>query len=123
MIKILSLSLTILVITFFTGCGKKAEPLIYHWGDYSYTATAYAMYGEKKEVLEKHLAELKKIIDESDGKKLRVAPGIYAEYGQILYETNKKTDAKTYLLLEKQVYPESTVFIDRVLLKLYGENQ
>jgi hypothetical protein len=79
------------------------------------------MQGHEKEILEKHILELEKIIVDSEEKKQRVAPGIYAEYAQLLYETNKLSDAKKYFLLEKQTYPESSIFIDRVLKKLYGE--
>ena len=78
------------------------------------------MYGEKKEVLEKHIFELEKIISESEAKEQRVAPGIYAEYAQILFETKKKEKAKKYFTLEKNTYPESTRFINRVMVKLYG---
>ncbi len=74
-----------------------------------------------KEVLEQHTAELKKIIDESETNKQKVAPGLYAEYGQILFETGKKEDAKRYFFLEKTTYPESATFIDQVVKKLYGE--
>jgi hypothetical protein len=79
------------------------------------------MKGHEKEVLEKHIIELEKIILDSETKQQRVAPGIYAEYAQLLYETNKPSEAKKYFLLEKQTYPESSIFIDRVLKKLYGD--
>lgn len=104
----------------FTGCGQQVIPTIYKWGNYVQSSSDYGMKSQEKEILEKHLAELNKIITESENEKQRVAPGIYAEYAQILFETGKKEEAKKYFELEKQTYPESTVFIDRVLNKLYG---
>ena len=114
----------VLIIGFFIplliGCVQPQPPL-YHWGNYVNSSVNYGMSGHEKEVMEKHILELETIIDESEAKKQRVAPGIYAEYAQLLYETNKKKEAKKYFALEKQTYPESTKFINNTLIKLYGE--
>lgn len=112
----------LVLITIISGCATspKKSPL-YVWGDYQYTSTAYGMFGDKKEVVEMHTQELEKIIVESNANNKRVPPGIYAEYGQLLYESNKKIEAKKYLQLEKSTYPESTQFINLVLVKLYGD--
>lgn len=104
----------------FTGCANAPQPL-YSWGNYVDSSTKYGMQGHEKEVVEKHMAELKKIIDESATLKKRVAPGLYAEYGQILFESGKRENAKQYFMLEKSTYPESNVFIDQVMKKLYGD--
>lgn len=114
---ILSLSAALLL----AGCTNAPQPPLYSWGDYVKSSTRYGMDGHNKEVLEQHSTELKKIIDESEMNKQKVAPGLYAEYGQILFETGKKEDAKRYFLLEKTTYPESATFINQVMKKLYGE--
>jgi len=121
--KFLSISSIAIIILLFTGCGQTVQPSLYNWGNYVKSSSDYGMYGEKKEILEKHILELEKIINESEEKEQRVAPGIYAEYAQILFETNKKEKAKKYFALEKNTYPESTQFIDRVMIKLYGEQK
>lgn len=114
------LCVLLVVGAIFTGCANAPQPL-YSWGNYVGSSTQYGMQGHEKEVAESHLAELKKIIEESEMNKMRVAPGIYAEYGQVLFESGKKEDAKQYFMLEKSTYPESTVFIDQVMKKLYGD--
>lgn len=103
-----------------TGCGRQVQPPLYNWGSYADSSAKYATKAHEKDIAEKHRAELEKIINDSNEKKQRVAPGLHAEYGQILFEMNKKELAKQYFILEKQTYPESSVFIDRVLIKLYG---
>jgi hypothetical protein len=103
-----------------SACAQSPQT-IYTWGDYVETSTSYATKGDEKEYVEKHLSEIKKIIDQSEMEKRRVAPGIYAEYAQLLYEEGKQEEAKKYFLLEKETYPESEVFIDNVLAKLYKE--
>jgi hypothetical protein len=114
----------VLIIGFFfsllIGCVQPQPPL-YHWGNYINSSANYGMNGHEKEVMEKHILELETIINESEAKNQRVAPGIYAEYAQLLYETNKKEEAKKYFALEKQTYPESTKFINGALTKLYGD--
>lgn len=119
--KKLGLLITLGFLLLFSGCAQQVEPPIYTWNDYVSSSSEYGMKGEQKEVLEKHLSVLEKIINDSDNEKKRVAPGIYAEYAQILFETNKKEKAKKYFLLEEQTYPESRMFINRVIKKLYGE--
>lgn len=119
--KLLSTISLLIILLGFTGCGQAVQAPLYNWGNYVKSSSDYGMYGEKKEILEKHLSELAKIINESEASDQRVAPGIYAEYAQILFETNKKENAKKYFLLEKNTYPESTQFIDRVMVKLYGD--
>jgi len=112
----------VFVMIMSNGCAQKTiKPPLYLWDNYQYTSSAYGMYGEKKEILDRHTQEVKKIIEQSESKNQRVAPGIYAEYGQLLYENNKKEEAKQYLLLEKSTYPESAHFIDLIIMRLYGE--
>ena len=107
-------------IVLFAGC-QKAQPPLYLWNNYVKTSSEYGMNGHEKKILEEHLLELKEIITQSNESKQRVAPGIYAEYAQMLFETNKTLKAKKYFLLEKETYPESSIFINRVIKKLYGE--
>lgn len=121
MMKLKHTVLSISTALLFAGCANTPQPPLYSWGDYVKSSTRYGMDGHNKEVLEQHTAELKKIIDESETNKQKVAPGLYAEYGQILFETGKKEDAKRYFFLEKTTYPESATFINQVIKKLYGE--
>ena len=113
--------LFIVTILIFTGCQQQVQPPLYIWNNYVHSSTDYGVKGHEKEVLEKHIVELEKIISDSKEKEQRVAPGIYAEYAQLLYESNKPSEAKKYFLLEKETYPESSIFIDRVIKKLYGD--
>lgn len=120
--RLTKIGVMVLVALSSVGCVKEKEnPPVYIWGNYQYTSSAYGMFHESQEIVDKHLQEIENIINNSNEKGQRVAPGIYAEYGQMLYESGRKSDAKRYFVLEKNTYPESAVFIDRVLIKLYGE--
>jgi len=119
--KIFSYSLIVSTMLIMSGCGKEVTPPIYKWSEYSYTSVAYGMYGDREVIRQKHQDELSKIIEQSKSANKKVAPGIYAEYAQVLYESKNKLEAKKYFILEKETYPESTIFINRVLVKLYGD--
>jgi len=87
---------------------------MYHWGDYS-----NSLYNSKKnpsdENLLKHKQVLEEIVKQSNEKSLRVPPGVYAELGYIYFRQNNGKEAERYFELEKQLYPESTVFMQRLI--------
>jgi len=91
-----------------------AAPKMYHWGDYS-----NSLYNSKKnpsdENLLKHKQVLEEIVKQSNEKSLRVPPGVYAELGYIYFRQNNGKEAERYFELEKQLYPESTVFMQRLI--------
>lgn len=121
--KVYSITILFISLILFTGCNQnKVEPPLYTWNNYVESSGKISTEDNQKEAIEKHLLVLEKIISDSSNEDKRVAPGIYAEYAQLLFETNKKEKAKKYFILEKMTYPESTVFIDRVMNKLYGVN-
>ena len=64
------------------------------------------------------IATYQKIIDKQNGSRGVVPPGIYADYGFILLQANKTKEGKAMLLKEVALYPESKVFIDRILTLL-----
>ncbi len=122
--KLGKFSAIIVILITATGCTQevKKEPL-FIWGDYQYTSTAYGKHNEDLEVVERHTQELEKIINESKINDRKVAPGIYAEYAEILYKSGKKSDAKAFFLLEKSIYPESSKFMNQVVYRLYGNTK
>lgn len=97
-----------------------AKPKMYYWGDYSET-----LYQLKSEPTEEHLLEhyesIEDVISESAEYGIKVPPGVYAEYAGLLMQQGKVADAKKYFLLEKQTYPESTFFMDRMIKQLGDE--
>ncbi|MFH1975666.1 MAG: DUF4810 domain-containing protein [Pseudomonadota bacterium] len=95
---------------FLSGC---AAQRMYNWGDYSNT-----LYQSKKHPSDKsdlsHLQELEKIIEESMKDNLRIPPGVYAELGYIYFRQNKRDLAINNFKMEKELYPESTLLMDRL---------
>lgn len=89
-----------------------SPPTLYQWGDYENSLyklmkdpTSLTKYGES---LHEQITSA-----ESKGK---VPPGIYAEYGYYLLTTQKNNDAIIWFEKEKSKWPESTFFMEKMIL-------
>lgn len=107
--------LVLLSALFVSGCavGPTLEPR-YDFGNYS-----HALYQHKKQHTDASYQEYKSslydVIEKTKTSGYRVPPGIYCEYGFILAQEGKAEEAINYFELEKKTYPESKVFIERLM--------
>lgn len=86
----------------------------YYWGDYA--KTSYLIVNEPSEKsLRTHADELTRIIEKSQEKNLKVPPGVYAELGYTLTKLGENDKAEVHFAAERQEYPESGVFLNRLL--------
>lgn len=109
------LILCILSLAFFASCTVQ-QPL-YSWSKYD-----LASYNYLKNLDEKSTQELmlnyQNIINKQEGSRKAVPPGICADYGYLLMQADKAEEGKAMLLKEVELYPESKVFIERILKML-----
>jgi hypothetical protein len=93
-----------------TGCVTNHQR--YGWG--SYDPSLYAYY--KDPTKEAALAEaLAAIISAADSNHALVPPGIYAEYGYLQLQEGKNLAAVELFKQEESHWPESKVFMDRMI--------
>ena len=59
--------------------------------------------------------EYQKIIKKQKGIRGAVPPGVYADYGFLLLQSNNMVQAREMLQKEIELYPESKVFIERII--------
>jgi len=98
------------------GCAACPQPL-YNWG--TYTHQTYLMYNApEKATPNTQITKLEAEIEKTKGKGLAVPPGLYAHLGLLYLQENNSQKAIEYFQLERQVYPESTVLMDRLLQKM-----
>lgn len=94
---------------------------IFYWGNYSHT-----LYQMKKnpdiKFREAHKKELLSIINKSHKMKKTVPPGVYCEYGFLMYQDGNTEDAIKYIDLEETTYPESQTFTQRLKKMITGQN-
>lgn len=102
----------VISLALFFACVACKPPQIYEWGNYE-----GALYGLMKDPakLEKYGQSLQKQIKDGEASG-KVPPGIYAEYGYVLMASNQPKEAAHYFEKEKQRWPESTRFMDKMIL-------
>jgi hypothetical protein len=91
----------------------------YYWGSYSNSYYEW-LKAPSPETLAERKASLEDIVNTSKEKGLRVPPGIQAELGKIYAEEQNSEMASSMLRAEMETYPESTVFLQRLLEQSEG---
>lgn len=113
--KLYYLAAAIVIVLTASSCGSTSN--LYSW--YNYEDATY-QYSKKTtdELQVKVLEQYKKITDKQKGLRGVVPPGMYAEYGYLLYKTGKKEEGLAFLKKEKELYPESDMYISRIIKQL-----
>lgn len=100
-----------LVLALAAGCAPPSVRKGYDWGGYDEHLHALM---RNPSGLEAYGASLRRIIDRNpDG--TWVPPGIYAEYGYVLFLAGRKPEAADYFAREKTRWPESAKIMDRMI--------
>lgn len=94
-----------------------SEQTLYSW--YNYEDATY-QYSKKHtdELKAGVLKEYEKVIEQQKGIRKVVPPGMYAEYGFLLYRTGKQKEGLEFLKQEINLYPESEKYISRIINQL-----
>ncbi|HIJ95451.1 MAG TPA: DUF4810 domain-containing protein [Desulfuromonadales bacterium] len=90
-----------------TGCAPTTK---YAWNNYD--QKLYDHYKNPAEY-EQFVEDLKNTIEEGD-ESGRVPPGIYAEYGFVLYESGKTQESLLYFQKEHDKWPESRILMTKM---------
>jgi hypothetical protein len=101
---------TILLCTFLIGCTTQK---LFYWGNYSETLYAFKKSPDEK-TTEAHKKSLLDIMDKSEKKHKQIPPGVYAEYGYMLMQAGQENEGLQYFDKEQTLYPESSIFIQRL---------
>ena len=104
----------IFVAAFLTAC---ATPTVYSWGKYE--EIVYDTYNNPgNSSPEKEIAQMEKDYQEARSNNQPVHPGFHAHLGYLYYQVGKFDAAQREFETEKKKFPESSVFMDRLLAKL-----
>lgn len=107
--------LTLFVIMTITSCTTTTT--LYSW--YNYEDITYQYSKRKTDELQvKVLEQYQKLTEKQKGTRGRVPPGLYAEYGYLLYMTGKQEEGLKFLKEEIRLYPESEKYISRIIKQL-----
>jgi hypothetical protein len=116
--KLFALGLFCLLLA---GCATTPKPL-YTWGNYQERTYAY-IKNETDKNLDDLMNTYQTLIDKQKGSRKTIPPGICADYGYLLCKQGKTAEGLALLNKEMALYPESTVFISRIIKKLQNENE
>ncbi len=106
----------IFIATFLSSCSASKQ--LYSWSNYEKATYSYLKKEDEKSI-EGVIDEYTKIIsDQKKGVRGIPPPGIHADYGFFLMKQGNIRDAKLNLKKEISIYPESKIFIDRILKML-----
>jgi hypothetical protein len=107
--------LLLLVLLLLASCSSQ-KPL-YTWRNYNTTSYNYLKNNDEKST-QALIETYQKMIEKQKDVRDTVPPGIYADYGFLLLQANKTEEGKVMLQKEISLYPESKIFIDRILKML-----
>jgi len=97
------------------GCATQTR--LYSWG--SYEALIYSAYSNPGNMpAERQVEALEQDFQHARAANQRLPPGWHAHLGYLYYELGKMDQARQELQTEKAEFPESTVFVDRLLANL-----
>ena len=108
-----------LISVSLVGCATAPKPL-YSWGEFP-QQTYLSLSLPEKAMPQDQVLKLEKDVEKAKAKNLAIPPGLYAHLGLQYLNMNDSPRAIQYFELERQVYPESTVLMDRLLQKMTGQ--
>jgi hypothetical protein len=97
----------IIPLLFMLGCASSK----YTWSGYD--DNLYAYYKDPANNV-RFLEKLKESVLKAD-QTGKVPPGLYAEYGYMLYENRNYTDALIYFKKEHELWPEARFFMAKMI--------
>lgn len=106
--------LPVVALCALSGC---ASPGLYYWGHYEdLIYDTYAKPGTADSGTQ--VAKLTEDIDKAHAEGKAVPPGVHAQLGYVYYQQGNLGGAEHEFQTEKQLFPESTVFIDGLLKRM-----
>lgn len=109
-----TLGLLLALAALLTGCTSST---IYSWGHYEQLVyTSYAKPG--KATPEMQLTALEEDFQKARAANKPVPPGFHAHLGHLYFQLGKLDQARQEFETEKANFPESAVFMDRMLANL-----
>lgn len=112
-----SLAMAGIVSTSLLTACVSPTPSLYQWG--SYEQQVYALYNDPgKAPSEQQIQKLEEDYQKARAINKAVPPGFHAHLGYLYFGVGKLDQARQSFATEKSLFPESAVYMDRILAKL-----
>lgn len=110
----------LLALTFLgallAGC-KTTEPQ-YYYGEYN--VAVYSYFKSDSVTLEEQISLMNQVIEQAEAIGKPVAPGVHAHLGMLYFETGNESQGLSHFEIEKNLFPESTQYIDFLISSAKG---
>jgi hypothetical protein len=103
---------------FVIGCAPQPATPLYNYENYSNSYYAYKKNMSPESTLELQKSIEKIIENTGNSRSGRVPPGMYANLGYMYLKAGKPNEATASFTKEKSIYPESSLFMDRMINKI-----
>ena len=111
----MKLALAVAVSLLLTACAT--QKTLYTWG--SYEDVIYASYNDPGKLApEQQIEKLEQDYQRVRASNTRVPPGWHAHLGYLYASVGKRDQAQQEFRTEKSEFPESAVFVDRLLANM-----
>jgi hypothetical protein len=94
-----------------TGCGARG---LYHWGKYE--DSLYLRYVKTDQ--DEARAYVEKTLERAERDPGRVPPGLYADYGFLLFQRGDSGRAIEYFEKEARAFPESSALMNKLIARV-----
>lgn len=111
---------TLMFALLLLGCAPSQKTL-YNWENYQQEAHDYVKTSTDGS-LDDLLKVYEQILNKQTGIRKTIPPGICADYGYLLVKKGKKAEGIAMMKKEVALYPESAVFMSRIIKKLENES-
>lgn len=104
---------TVAGLAILSGCATRPDTL-YYWGDYQNQVYDYLQNADSSDI-SNQIQALEDGYEKARSVDMSLPPGYHAQLGILYYAQGNDAKAIEQLELEKSAFPESTLFIDRLL--------
>ena len=111
-----------LVLLGVAGAVSACGSTLYHWGEYEDGLYLRAT-DTSEEAQAKAVRMLERAIHEAEENKGMLAPGVYADYGYLLFKQGRTEEAVENFRKEAELYPESKYFMNSVISRIQDREQ
>ena len=108
-----------LLLVLALAAGGCATSSLYYWGGYE--ESLYLREQDASDAAQaRAFALVEDTIRESESRGARVPPGVYADYGYLLFRQGRRDEAVEAFRKEAAAYPESAPFMEAVISRVEG---
>jgi hypothetical protein len=114
--RLASLGLALLLAS--VGCARDTR--MYYWSSYQWSAYSGNQITRGGPESKRFEETLKRILERSDAAKRKPPPGVAAEYGYLCFQRGEMDTAVQHFEREAREWPESEVFMRRMVERARG---